>query len=289
MRLIPALVSVFYLGLAFAQSSPQNQPQQKDAYAACSNQMFHDPEHAVETCKAYLAGSPKDDAGHVKRVQDWLANYDRVQPYVQFLKELTLDSSGRWMVYGPDTTIELPQTSQTQGAFQMQISRSFSGPTEELLLRQAEATYPTTRTMIREMLRGPVLCEEEFGAEKAPLWGECNNDNIEETTVVTARAVRYYYDLTMTERTNPHLTSGFTAKHSSMEYSAGIKFMVRYTHGKDSLANVYVADLTLTWGFNCGGLCGVGWTRNKVVVLDASGNVLALYLDAPVNRSLMVS
>lgn len=289
MRLIVAVVSVCYLGLVFAQSPPQNQQQQKDAYAACSDQMFHDPEHAVGTCKAYLAASPKGNPDCIKKVQDWLAYYDRVQPYVQFLKGLTVDSSGKWLVYGPDTTIDLPQTSQMQGPFQMQITRSFAGAKEELFLRQAEATYPEMRKMIREMLRGPGLCEEELGAEKAPLWGGCNNDNIEAASVVTARAVRYFYDLTMTERKDPNLTSGFTALHSSMEYNAGIKLMARYTHGKDSFANVYVADMTLKWGFGCGGQCGVGWTRNKVVVLDASCNVLALYLDAPVNNETVVS
>jgi hypothetical protein len=33
----------------------------------------------------------------------------------------------------------------------------------------------------------------------------------------------------------------------------------------------------------------MGFTRNKLVVLDAKGNVLAMYLDAPVNSQFWVS
>lgn len=289
MRLIPAVLSILCVALVFAQSTPQNRPQHNDLYSACFDRMLRDPEHSVEICRKYLAASPKDNPDHFKQVEDWVANYDRVQPYVRFLEDLTMEPSGRWLVYQPDTTIDLPQTSQMQGRFQMEISRSFAAPTEEFLLRQAEATYPGTRAMIHGMLRNGVLCDEDFAKEKAPLWGSCGNDNIEEADVVTARAVRYYYDLTMMERQNPRLSSGFTAEHSDMKYDADIKFMSRYTHKKDSFANVYVANLTLKWGFQCGGLCGVGWTRKKVVVLDSSGNVLAMYLDAPENDETWVS
>jgi hypothetical protein len=123
----------------------------------------------------------------------------------------------------------------------------------------------------------------------APKWGRCGNDDIEMTDIVTASAVRYYYDLTLLAQKDPHLPSGFTARETSMKYDAGIKFFVEYLHGKDTWHGVYVADLTLKWSFICGGLCGVGFTRNKIVVLDAKGDVLAMYLDAPVNLESWVS
>lgn len=33
----------------------------------------------------------------------------------------------------------------------------------------------------------------------------------------------------------------------------------------------------------------MGFTRNKLVVLDSQGNVVALYLDAPINSESWVS
>lgn len=181
------------------------------------------------------------------------------------------DQKGAWFVYEPDLKTELPQTSENKGPFKIQILRSFSDSKEEAMLRKAEAVYPGSP------------------GGKAPAWGALDNDNIQAARVVTASAVRYYYDLTLTARKNPHLPSGFTAVAISLKYDGVLKHFDQYSHKKDSFENVYVADLTLEWGFSCGGLCGIGFTRNKVVVLDSDGNILAMYLDSPVNSQIMVS
>ena len=74
-----------------------------------------------------------------------------------------------------------------------------------------------------------------------------------------------------------------------MIYTGEIRWLNNYSHANYKFKDVYVADLTLQWGFDCGSLCGVGFTRNKVVVLDGQGKVLAMYLDAPVNNQSWVS
>jgi hypothetical protein len=117
----------------------------------------------------------------------------------------------------------------------------------------------------------------------APIWGMRGGDDIQSTHIVTARAVRYYYDFTLAVRQNPHVPSGCDAVNTNLKYPASIKHFEHYSHNRDSFENVYVADLTLEWGFVCGGLCGMGFTRNKVVVPDGNGVVVALYLDVPVN------
>lgn len=196
-----------------------------------------------------------------------------------------------WLVYRPDMEINLPETSEMNGPFKIHIARSFADPKEDALLRKAEAVYLRGGVHSQPMIRGnssSPLCSQDHTAT-VPRWGECGNADIEMTDIVTASAVRYYYDLTLLARKDPHLPSGFTALESSMKYDAGIKFFVDYSHGKDTWHRVYVADLTLKWSFMCGGLCGVGFTRNKIVVLDAKGNVLAMYLDAPANRESWVS
>src|SRR5580704_541159 len=158
-----------------------------------------------------------------------------------------------WYVYEPDLKVELPQTSEGKGPFKIQIARSFGDSKEEAMLRKAEAVYPGS----------------PGGA--APAWGALDNDNIKAARVVTASAVRYYYDLTLAARKNPHLPTGFTAVATNLKYNGVIKHFDQYSHNKDSFENVYVADLTMDWSFSCGGLCGVGFTRNKLVVLDSNG------------------
>ncbi|HEY6769978.1 MAG TPA: hypothetical protein VI386_35005, partial [Candidatus Sulfotelmatobacter sp.] len=166
---------------------------------------------------------------------------------------------------------------------------SFANLTEEALLRKAEAVYSGPDEMIRDALRSSGGRVDELLREMAPIWGEQGNDKIELTNVVTARAVRYYYDLTLAARKEPHLPTGVTALRTTLKYEAGIKYLDRYSHGKVAFDSVYVADLTLEWGFHCGGLCGMGFTRNKLVVLDSHGNVVAMYLDAPINSESWVS
>ena len=42
--------------------------------------------------------------------------------------------------------------------------------------------------------------------------------------------------------------------------------------------------MTLTWGQFCGRLCAFGFTRNKIVVMSPSGEILEMFLDDPLNR-----
>lgn len=217
---------------------------------------------------------------------------------MQFLQGLTTDQKAAWLVYEPDMTIQLPQTSEKKGPYKIEISRSFGGSKEEGMLREAEAVYSSPSKMVEDVFRflddrEPDGKGNERTREMAPLWGMRGNDEIESTQIVTARAVRYYYDLTLAVRHNPHLPSGFDAVNTDLKYTAAIKHFDHYSHNhnhkEDRFENVYVADLTPKWGFGCGVLCGMGFTRNKLVVLGDKGEVIAMYLDAPENSNSWVS
>ncbi len=260
-----------------------------DPYSLCISEIRSAPQDAYNPCKQYLEQSPSDDAKRIQYVNNWLTQYEKVRPYVQFLKSLTADQEAAWFVYEPDLVIQLPQTSEEEGLYKIQIGRSFTDRTEEDMLRKAEAVYPGPGKMIQDVFTSLRYWANESPKEMVPIWGVPGNDNIQLTSTVTARAVRYYYDLTLAARRNPHLPTGFTALSASLNYKAEIKYFSEYTHLKDVFRGVYVADLTLEWAFICGGLCGMGFTRNKVVVLDSQGNVIALYQDAPVNSQSWVS
>jgi hypothetical protein len=258
-----------------------------DAYSACILKIRNAPQDAYDPCRQYLEQSSSDDPKRIQWVKNWATRYEKLRPYAQFLRKLTTDQKAAWIVYEPDMVIQLPQTSEEEGPYKIQISRSFADSMEGVMLTKAEAVYPGPDQMIQALFRS--YRPDRLPKEMAPVWGMPGNDNIEETTTVTARAVRYYYDLSLAARRNPALPTGFTAMGSSLKYTAGIKYFDQYMHGEDVFQRVYVADLTLEWGFVCGGLCGMGFTRNKVVVLDSQGDVIAMYLDAPVNSESWVS
>jgi hypothetical protein len=258
-------------------------------YKLCIAEIENAPLEAYQPCKQYLEQSPHDDTTHREYVSTWIVRYEKVLPYLQFLQGLTADSSAPWFVYEPDMDIQLPQTSDTDGPYKIQISRSFNDSNEEEMLRKAEAVYSSPANMIADVFRSLGYFADKAPEDMAPIWGMPGNDNIQSTYIVTARAVRYYYDLSLAAKANPHLPTGFDAVATGLKYNGVIKHFDRYSHKENTFENVYVADLTLEWSFTCGGLCGMGFTRNKLVVLDANGTVIAVYLDAPVNSQSWVS
>lgn len=258
-----------------------------DPYTDCIAEIRRAPQDAYDPCSQYLEQSSSDDAKRIQWVKNWVAQYEKKRPYAQFLLNLAADQKAPWIVYEPDMQIQLPQTSVQEGPYKIQIARSFADRMEENMLTKAEAVYPGPGKMVQDLFRS--YWANEPPKDMAPLWGVPGNDNIMATTTVTARAVRYYYDLSLAARRNPTLPTGFTAMSSNLKYEAAIKYFNQYSHAEDVFNGVYVADLTLQWGFVCGGLCGMGFTRNKVVVLDSHGSVLAMYLDAHGNSIDWVS
>jgi len=260
-------------------------------YTLCVANIRNVPLEAYRPCKQYLEQTPTsdDNTPQVKYVKTWIARYEKALPYLQFLQGLTTDKNAPWFVYEPDMAIQLPETSDTEGPYKIQISRSFRGLNEEEMLRKAEAVYSSPSKMVADVLRSLYAWADKPPEEMAPIWGTPGNDNIQSADVVTARAVRYYYDLSLAAKANPHLPTGFNAAAIGLKYVGVIRYFDRYSHNGNTFENVYVSDLTLEWSFICGGLCGMGFTRNKLVVLDANGNVIAMYLDAPVNSQSWVS
>ena len=269
-----------------AQNNVEHDPY--TLYTRCVADIRNAPLDAYNSCKQYLDYS-NDYGTRIEYVTTWIARYEKALPYLQFLQGLTTDNNARWFVYPPDMDIRLPQTSDKDGRNTIQISRSFSDSNEEEMLRRAEAVYSSPSKMIANVFRSLGYWEGKLPEEMGPIWGSLGNDNLLSADVVTARAVRYYYDLSLAAKANPHLATGFDAVASGLKYTAVIRHSDRYSHSGDTFEHVYVADLTLQWSFTCGGLCGMGFTRNKLVVLDEAGKVLAMYLDAPTNSESWVS
>lgn len=270
-----------------AQRSPE---QVLELRHRCFDAMQHTPSSAESVCRKYLERSADDDPRPVQGARDWLAAYDRVQPYVKALSSLSSSDNDRpWLVYEPDLSLVIPEVVENEGNYKIDLHRSIDTPAEELLLRKAEAVYESPSKMIETLLRNARLLAERLPKDNEPLWWIAGNDNMRMTTVVTARAVMHYYNLSLELRRNPAAVPGFTTISTNLKYRATVKHYDTYAHGDAKFKDVYVADLNLEWGSICGGLCGMGFTRNKLVVLSPGGDVLAMYLDAPVNSTSWVS
>ena len=277
---------VFGGAACFAQGTAA---QGDDLFARCASDMEKAPGDAYESCARFVKEAPPSDSENIQKAKRWLGRNAPKLPFVNYLKSLSSDDK-QFVVYQPDLTIELPAVNRKTRTGQLKIARSYANLTEETMLRKAEAVYPAPSVMIHQLFyMWDGWPTGKLSEALEPIWGAPGNDEIMQTETITSSAVRYYYDLVMAAEKNPKTSSGFDVWHTDLDYAAGIHYLDRYKHGEDSYEDVYVASLDLTWGFTCGGLCGMGFTRNKIVVLGRHGEVIALYLDAPVNFENWVS
>jgi hypothetical protein len=124
-----------------------------------------------------------------------------------------------------------------------------------------------------------------------PKWWTGPTQSILTSELVTTEAVLYYYNISQALRDNQGKLkdSSFGFLSSNLKYEAWIVKMDVYERSGKSFQSVYVANLTLTWGQHCGVLCGSGFTRNKIVVMNPSGEILEMFLDDPANRSSWIN
>jgi hypothetical protein len=253
------------------------------AYEACASDIDHAPQNAYDSCARYVRESDSGNPENISKAKEWLETHAVYRPYVRYVQSLTPDDKSKFIVYEPDMTIELPQVNEHDELGTLRIARKFGNLAEEGLLRKAEAVYPGPGEMLRMFFVNWAGWPGGQSGPMEPFWGVPEKAANPDASVVTARAVRYYYDARQDYRRDPKIGPIMKASHVTLEYDGTIQHLDRYVHAGASFEDVYVADLTMMWDFHCGGLCGGGFRRNKVVVLDRHGDVRALYLDAPTN------
>jgi hypothetical protein len=254
-----------------------------EAYSRCTT-FSRDTEATYKACKDYLDKFPNDDYQRSDTATKFIRAYDRAAAYASALQTYALSQPNTWFIYEPDLKIDLPNVDEKQGSYSIKIQRSFKNAAESAMLRKAEAVYGPQSRYINSMRQSPVQWAESLPAEIAPLWGATGNDNVIDCDVITASAVRYYYDLSISSREHRQFRNVYPMVATGLTYNASIKHYDDWEHRTRKFHDVYVADLNLEWSSICGGLCGIGFTRNKLVVLDQRGEVLELFLDAAVNH-----
>jgi hypothetical protein len=89
--------------LAQDDAATENDPRR--LYTLCVAKMRSAPLEAYSPCKQFLEQTSDDGTPQVKYVRAWIARYEKVLPYVEFLQRLTTDKNAPWFVYEPDMGI----------------------------------------------------------------------------------------------------------------------------------------------------------------------------------------
>ena len=268
--------------------SQDNLKARNEAFVRC-NALMRDREARYKLCKDYLDKYPDDDYQHRETAGKFVRAYERVMSYEKGLQTFSISQPNVWFIYEPDLKIELLNVDESQGSYKIKIDRSFKNAAEQAMLKKAEAVYGPQFRYLDAMRMSPESWAGSLPDEIAPLWGSPGNDNVQMTDVITASGIKYYYDLSISSRERRQFRNVFLMRSTGLKYSASLKHYDEWAHANTKYRDVYVADLNLEWSSMCGELCGVGFTRNKLVVFDKKGEVVEMYLDADVNRSMWES
>jgi len=263
-------------------------------YALCVEHIEKDPHKAFEYCNDYLNKYPNDNKTQTEFVGKFITAYKKI---AQWLKSVPAnyftEKTAKWAVFSPGLLATIPIENSRVGDYSILIKREYGSPEEDKLLAKAETLYKNPDRVDLELLKQWRYNAEPYVIlpDGEPKWWSGPSGTIQAAALVSTGAVIYYYNISQALRSNEGKlnNNSFKFVSSTLKYEASIKKMDVYERSGKSFNNVYVANMTLTWGQICGGLCGSGFTRNKIVVMNPSGEILEMFLDDPVNRASWVS
>lgn len=264
------------------------------AYALCVEHTEKDPRKAYEYCSAYINKYPNDNPRMIDFAARFVTAHKKISEYLKSVPMgyFTEKTTG-WAVYSPGLLATIPSEDRKDPNHSILIKREYGSPDEEKLLVKAEALYKSPEPVELELLKQWNHFAQESVDIPAgePKWWSGEVNTLLAAELVTTEAVLYYYNISLEliNKQGKLKDNSFKFVHSSLKYEASIKKMDVYERAGRNFSGVYVANMTLTWGELCGGLCGFGFTRNKIVVMSPSGEILAMFLDDPLNRLSWIS
>lgn len=288
MKYLLIAATLFYLsGPVLGQEDVQAK---HTVYALCVENIEKDPHKAFEYCSDYLNKYPNDNKMQTEFVGKFITSYRKI---AQWLKSIPAnyftEKTAKWAVFSPGLRATIPVENTLVGDYSILIKREYASADENKLLAKAETLYKNPDRVDLELLKN-----WQYNAEPdvilpdgEPKWWSRPVDTIQATEFVSTGAVLYYYNISQALRSkNGKLKeNSFKFWSSTLIYDASIKKVEMYQRSGKSFNNVYVANMTLTWEQVCNALCGFGFTRNKIVVMSPSGEILEMFLDDPANRA----
>lgn len=297
MQIKTFLILIFFFTFPLYAQEQKETPEEikakHAAYYLCIDNIEKKPQEAFGYCTDYLNKYSKDDPRLINFASGWVSAYRKISILVGATEnDFKFEPGQDWSVYTPDLSKEIPLLKETSGRFKAETKREFASAEEEKLLRKAEAVYQSPAAQ-REVLFRQWRYWQQPEVELppgVPKWWSGYSDTILAAEIPTTNAVLYYIEILQKFRDAGKIReNSFVFQSANLKYSSTIKKYEKYERGGKNFSGVYVADITLTWEQICGGLCGSGSTRNKVVVLNAKGEILGLFLDSPENNRSWVS
>jgi hypothetical protein len=175
-----------------------------------------------------------------------------------------------YRIVAGDQRLDLTLQQDSPSAFHAVVVREPGSEQDEPRLRLAESLYPAPEAIAR-----PSTCAADLSSDE-PWWTGCDP---RVPFALTASAVRFYLDQIAAFRRGQQPSRGRPLRSGAMRYEAIGSWESDVVIEDRSYRDVYVARLNLTWHVNCGELCGWAFSKQRIVVISRSGDVLAVVGD----------
>jgi len=176
-----------------------------------------------------------------------------------------------------------PDVEWSEGDLSVRIVRDVAGPEQAALLRAAEALDPPREDVLALIASRPRFVVRDAPPD-GPLWWVSAFDGVRIAYAVTDDALAYYAATARAFADGDFsATAGIEMTMGGLQYEASVGHEERFERDGRSFENVDVVRMTLRWFQYCGGECAMGFEKERVVVFDASGVMLAVFGDGMVD------
>jgi len=246
-------------------------------FEQCARNLHRAPDEVSIRCRHYLDFAGDDDLARTRQVQAYLAKAERSSVAGKGWSPTPTP----WRQRSADDAVLMPDLLRREGAYRVDVVRTYGSGWEGALLRQAEATYPVKRSS---------HCDAQGAAGDSTLapppdWACGAIGPLRRAGVASPAALQYYLDWTSaaSDPAGPvHGAVRFGSSH--LVYLAAINYRERFQVGKQDFQRVYVAEVNLGWTtMTPQGGKPAGFMLNKIVVFNGDGTVAALFDDHPIN------
>jgi hypothetical protein len=173
------------------------------------------------------------------------------------------------------------------GDFRLSIHRTYDDEVGAHLLGIAEATYPPREAIIDRAIERELVIGSD--SARTALWWEDGAGVSRIPYAVTAGAVAHY--VALTDRFRDHNFRGAWDRNlfwTDFKYEASVERRDSYSLEDTTLADVYVAEMSLAWSFDDGTFVPV-CLAHRIVVLTRDGKVLYVSGDGYADEQVYMS
>ncbi|MCC6697804.1 MAG: hypothetical protein IT365_19410 [Candidatus Hydrogenedentes bacterium] len=187
---------------------------------------------------------------------------------------------GDYYISARDAKLAVPESSYSEGRYSAKIVRHYKDEKELRLLRIAESVYPS-RQRVMDARATAHFKETQEPPAGEDLWWTSSFDGVRIPYTITGSALLYYCERVRDFRTRAASTGRAAEQSCVMSYVGDISHQKQAEIEGKRFTDCYVVSMKLEWSWFCGDLCGLWFTKERTVVLDAEGTVLAVFKDGP--------